>query len=85
MVSLSNHQPSGGGCELHCGLCADGAEAALRPLDRLGTTQARTKARVAHVERAWAGLRSFDRTMPEEYNRFLTDHIADDEGMGSAR
>jgi UDP-N-acetylglucosamine 2-epimerase (non-hydrolysing) len=29
---------------------------------------------VAHIE---AGLRSFDKTMPEEVNRLLTDHISD--------
>jgi len=34
----------------------------------------KTEVRVAHVE---AGLRSFDRTMPEEVNRLVTDGLAD--------
>lgn len=35
---------------------------------------AQAKVPVAHVE---AGMRSFDRTMPEELNRVLTDHMSD--------
>ena len=37
-------------------------------------TSAKLHIHVAHIE---AGLRSFDRTMPEEVNRVLTDHISD--------
>ena len=37
-------------------------------------TAKKCNVQVAHVE---SGLRSFDRTMPEELNRILTDHISD--------
>lgn len=44
--------------------------------EKISTTESYTglHIKVAHVE---AGLRSYDRTMPEETNRFITDHLSD--------
>ena len=39
-----------------------------------GLAAAQARIHVAHVE---AGMRSFDRAMPEELNRVLTDHLSD--------
>src|SRR4051794_5800246 len=39
-----------------------------------GLVAAQQRVAVAHVE---AGMRSFDRAMPEELNRVLTDHLSD--------
>src|SRR6185295_13688892 len=39
-----------------------------------GLAAAQARVAVAHVE---AGMRSFDRAMPEELNRVLTDHLSD--------
>jgi len=54
------------------GLCACAGRYKYRSGRGLGGPQAGLK--VAHIE---AGLRSYDRTMPEESNRVMTDHISD--------
>ncbi len=66
--------------EMPCAIIVQGDTntvlAAALTAEKISTTESYTgfQIKVAHVE---AGLRSFDRSMPEETNRFIVDHLSD--------
>lgn len=76
---LLEHQPDGVvlvgdvNSTVACALVASKIDYST-PNSELKTQNSRRRPWIAHVE---AGLRSFDRSMPEEVNRLLTDGISD--------